>query len=136
MRNVPDAILERLPANGGVVMVTFVPEYLSPDSMASVATVADHIDHIRDVAGIDHAGIGGDFDGISKTPEGLEDVSTYPVLLAELARRGYSDEDMAKVAGGNILRAMREAEAVAARLRGERGPSVSTIEELDGTADH
>ncbi len=136
VRNVPDAILERLPANGGVVMVTFVPEYLSPDSMASVATVADHIDHIRDVAGIDHAGIGGDFDGISKTPEGLEDVSTYPVLLAELARRGYSDEDMAKVAGGNILRAMREAEAVAARLRGERGPSVSTIEELDGTADH
>ncbi len=136
VRNVPDAILERLPANGGVVMVTFVPEYLSPDSTASVATVADHIDHIRDVAGIDHAGIGGDFDGISKTPEGLEDVSTYPVLLAELARRGYSDEDMAKVAGGNILRAMREAEAVAARLRGERGPSVSTIEELDGTADH
>ncbi len=132
VRNVPDAILERLPANGGVVMVTFVPKYLSPDSTASVATVADHIDHIRDVAGIDHAGIGGDFDGISKTPEGLEDVSTYPVLLAELARRGYSDEDMAKVAGGNILRAMREAEAVAARLRGERGAMVVTIEELDG----
>ena len=135
VRNVPDAILERLPANGGVVMVTFVPEYLSPDSTASVATVADHIDHIREVAGIDHAGIGGDFDGISKTPEGLEDVSTYPVLFAELARRGYSDDDMAKVAGGNILRAMREAEAVAARLRGERGPSVSSIEELDGVAE-
>lgn len=131
-RNVPDAILERLPANGGVVMVTFVPEYLSPDSTASVATVADHIDHIRDMAGIDHVGIGGDYDGISVEPEGLEDVSTYPVLFAELARRGYSDEEMAKVAGGNILRAMRQAEAVAARLRGERGASVSTIEELDG----
>ena len=135
VRHGPDTILERLPANGGVVMVTFLPRYLSPDSTASVATVADHIDHIRDVAGIDHAGIGGDFDGITKTPEGLEDVSTYPVLLAELARRGYSDEDMAKVAGGNVLRAMREAEAVAARLRGERGPSVSTIEELDGTTE-
>ncbi len=134
-RNVPDSILERLPANGGVVMVTFVPEYLSPDSTASVATVADHIDHIRDVAGIDHVGIGGDYDGISNEPEGLEDVSTYPVLFAELARRGYSDEEMAKVAGGNILRAMRDAESVATRLRGERGPSVGTIEELDGSAD-
>ena len=131
VRNVPDAILERLPANGGVVMVTFVPEYLSPDSTASVATVADHIDYIRDVAGIDHVGIGGDYDGISQEPEGLEDVSTYPVLFAELARRGYSDEGMAKVAGGNILRAMREAEVTAARLRSERAPSVSTIEELD-----
>ncbi len=134
VRNVPDAILERLPANGGVVMVTFVPEYLSPDSVASVATVADHIDYIRDVAGIDHVGIGGDFDGISQAPEGLEDVSTYPVLFAELARRGYSDEDMAKVAGSNILRAMREAEATAARLRDERAAAVVTIEELDGPA--
>ncbi len=134
VRNVPDSILERLPANGGVVMVTFVPEYLSPDSTASVATVADHIDYIRDVAGIDHIGIGGDYDGISQEPEGLEDVSTYPVLFAELARRGYSDEEMAKVAGGNILRAMREAEATATRLRGERGPAVITIEELDGPA--
>jgi len=133
VRNVPDAILERLPANGGVVMVTFVPEYLSPDSTASVATVADHIDYIRDVAGIDHVGIGGDYDGISQEPEGLEDVSTYPVLFAELARRGYSDEGMAKVAGGNILRAMREAEATATRLRGERGPAVITIGELDGS---
>jgi membrane dipeptidase len=136
VRNVPDAILERLPANGGVVMVTFVPEYLSPDSTASVATVADHIDHIRDVAGIDHVGIGGDYDGISQEPEGLEDVSTYPVLLAELARRGYSDEEMAKVAGGNILRAMREAEATATRLQGERAPAVITIEELDGAPEN
>jgi membrane dipeptidase len=135
-RNVPDAILERLPANGGVVMVTFVPEYLSPDSTASVATVADHIDHIRDVAGIDHVGIGGDYDGISQEPDGLEDVSTYPVLFAELARRGYSDEEMAKVAGGNILRAMRAAEATATRLQGERGAAVVTIEELDGPAEN
>ncbi len=135
-RNVPDAVLERLPANGGVVMVTFVPEYLSPDSTASVATVADHIDHIRDVAGIDHVGIGGDYDGISQEPDGLEDVSTYPVLFAELARRGYSDEEMAKVAGGNILRAMRAAEATATRLQGERGAAVVTIEELDGPAEN
>ena len=100
-----------------------------------MATVADHIDHIRDVAGIDHVGIGGDYDGISNEPEGLEDVSTYPVLFAELARRGYSDEEMAKVAGGNILRAMREAEATAARLQSERAAAVVTIEELDGPVD-
>ncbi len=132
-RNVPDTILERLPENGGVVMVTFVPEYLSPDEEADVGTVADHIEYIRDVAGIDHVGIGGDYDGIDHGPEGLEDVSTYPVLFAELARRGFSDGELAKVAGENVLRAMRQAEATAARLQLERPASTRTIEELDGS---
>ena len=132
VRNVPDDVLRRLPENGGVVMVTFVPDYLSPEGEADVGTVADHIEYIRDVAGIDHVGIGGDYDGIDHGPEGLEDVSTYPALFAELARRGLSDEDLAKVAGNNVLRAMRQAEAAAARLQSERPPSTATLEGLDG----
>jgi membrane dipeptidase len=132
-RNVPDDVLRRLPDNGGVVMVTFVPDYLSPDGEASIATVADHIDHIKAVAGIDHAGIGGDYDGIDRGPVGLEDVSTYPALFAELVRRGYSDEELAKVAGGNVLRALRGAEEAARRLA-DVPPSVATIEALDGPA--
>jgi membrane dipeptidase len=73
--------------------------------------VADHIDHIRKVAGIDHLGLGGDFDGITSVPVGLEDVATYPLLLGELVRRGYSDDDIRKIAYRNILRALRQAEA-------------------------
>jgi membrane dipeptidase len=151
-----------LPKNGGVVMVTFVPGFLSPKVIehgrlrtaeqtrlreqqrqdeaaikaamsawdianpaprATLADVADHIDHIRKVAGIDHIGIGGDFDGITSVPVGLEDVSTYPALTAELLRRGYSDDDVKKILGLNVLRVMREAEKVSARMRKERGPS-------------
>ena len=83
--------------------------------------VADHIEHIRDVAGIDHVGLGSDFDGIPTYVDGLDDVSTFPALLVELSRRGWSDEDLRKVAGENLLRVMREAEAVASRLqRAER----------------
>ena len=119
-RNVPDEILTRLPANGGVVMVTFVPSFVSADSPATIDDVADHIDHIRQVAGIDHVGLGGDFDGITSVVQGLEDVSTYPALVAELLRRGYADEDIAKIARGNVLRALRGAEAAAARSAGER----------------
>jgi len=97
-----------------------------------LATVADHIDHVRKVAGIDHVGIGSDFDGISGTsPRGLEGVETYPALLAELARRGWSDYDLAKLAGGNILRAMERAEQVAAAMKDEP-PLVATIEQMDG----
>ena len=88
--------------------------------------VADHIDHIRKVAGIDHIGLGGDFDGIDTVVEGLEDVSKYPALTAELLRRGYSDEDVKKILGLNILRVMRKAETVAAGLKGEP-PSVAVI---------
>jgi len=131
-RNVPDDVLERLPANGGVVMITFVPSFLTDGEEATIGDVADHIEHVVQVAGIDHVGIGSDFDGISSTPVGMEDVSTYPALFAELSRRGWSEEDMAKLAGGNALRVMREAEAAARRIQRERGPSNATIEQLDG----
>lgn len=151
-RNVPDSVLKRLPANGGVVMVTFVPVYTSkavlayeqtkaaeaarfkatfignpagekaamdawiaanPSPKATIAEVADHIDHIRDVAGVDHIGLGGDFGGVDTLPEGLENVSKYPALFAELVRRGYSEKDLAKIAQGNVLRVMRGVEAAA-----------------------
>lgn len=134
-RNVPDAVLRRLPENGGIVMITFVPAFVSeevrahgerrdsvaargPAPRATLADVADHIDHAVRVAGIDHVGIGSDFDGTSSLPEGLEDVSTFPALFFELLQRGYSDEDVAKIAGRNILRVMRDVEAAARRLEG------------------
>jgi membrane dipeptidase len=93
----------------------------NPAPVATISDVADHIEHIRDVAGIDHVGLGSDFDGIPTYVDGLDDVSTFPALLVELSRRGWSDEDLRKVAGENLLRVMREAEAVASRLqRAER----------------
>jgi membrane dipeptidase len=161
-RNVPDRILQMMPKNGGVVMVTFVPGFLSakvaawtarqaaeqdrlrqqfprddaavkaglaswvaanPAPRATLSDAADHIDHVRKVAGIDHVGIGGDFDGISSVPQGLEDVSTYPALCAELLRRGYTDDDVRKIAGLNVLRVMRDAERVSRKLQAGRGPS-------------
>jgi membrane dipeptidase len=171
-RNVPDSILKRLQANGGVVMVTFVPSFISkqfadherefgdaqrearsrlgagdrealrregeawrtahPAPVVSLTEVANHIEHIRKVAGIDHVGIGGDFDGISATIKGLEDVSTYPALFAELAHRGWSDDDLKKLAGENVLRVLSKAEQVAARLQKARTPSTKTIVQLDG----
>jgi membrane dipeptidase len=103
-----------------------------PKPKATLAQVADHIDHIRQTAGIDHIGLGGDFDGITSVPVGLEDVSTYPMLTSELIRRGYSDEDVMKILGNNILRVMRKAEEIAARLQKERNPSSARIEVLDG----
>ncbi len=170
-RNVPDSILARLAKNGGVVMVTFVPAFVSPevaaweaqakeqekgikeavtDSVeqkrrfeewkathprpsATLKQVADHIEHVRQVAGSDQVGIGSDFDGIDTVPEGLEDVSKFPQLFAELIRRGWSDSDLKKLAGQNVLRALRAAEATAARLQKTRQPSTKTIEELDGS---
>jgi len=133
-RNVPDDVLAKMPANGGVVMVTFVPEFISaevreydalpaeqkrrePAPRATMAQVADHIDHIRKVAGINHIGIGSDFDGITTVPQNLEDVSKYPVLVAELLRRGYTKDDLKKILGQNVLRVMRQVEQVAARLQ-------------------
>ncbi|MGH7504701.1 MAG: dipeptidase, partial [Longimicrobiales bacterium] len=135
-RNVPDDVLRRLPENGGVVMVTFVPGFVNNDVVewsnqsreyrashpAPTATIADviaHIEHVRDVAGIDHVGIGADFDGIDSTPVGLEDVSSYPTLFAALAARGWSEADLAKLAGQNVLRAWTQAAAVAERLQSE-----------------
>jgi membrane dipeptidase len=103
-----------------------------PAEIATIADVANTIEHVRDVAGIDHVGIGSDFDGITDTIQGLGDVSTFPLLFAELARRGWSDEDMRKVAGENFIRVFTQAEAVAARLQKERPPSTATIAELDG----
>jgi membrane dipeptidase len=99
---------------------------------ATVAQVADHVEHVRKVAGVDHVGIGADFDGNDSWPVGLEDVSTYPNLFAELVRRGWSDADLVKLAGGNVLRALRQAEAVAKRLQTQRPPSTATLESLDG----
>lgn len=167
-RNVPDDVLRRVTGNGGVVMVTFLPAYVSraaaedraarklaqaeiagikdsderrrrtaelaarPRPPATLAEVADHIEHVRRIAGVDHVGIGGDFDGMSGAPVGLEDVSKYPHLFAELVRRGWSDAELEKLAGRNLLRALRAAEATARRLQATRGPSLATITGLDG----
>jgi membrane dipeptidase len=108
-------------------------EAAHPKPHVTLAMVADHIEHIRKVCGVDCVGLGSDFDGIPDTPEGLEGVDKYPALLAELARRGWTDEDLGKLAGGNLLRALRETEAVAKRLQTAQ-PSEATIAELDGTA--
>ncbi len=104
----------------------------NPRPVPDLRIVADHIEHLRDVAGVDHVGIGSDFDGIDVPPEGLEDVSKYPNLIAELLRRGWSDEDAMKVIGVNLLRVMKEAELAAERLQLERSPSTAQIEILDG----
>ena len=103
----------------------------NPEPRATLSQVADHIDHVRKVAGIDHIGLGGDFDGITTVIQGLEDVSKYPDLTAELLRRGYTDQDVKKILGLNVLRVMRSAEQVSAALRKKRGPSAATIEQLD-----
>ena len=157
-RNVPDDVLQLLPANGGVVMVNFYSGYVSdaarkwnadegaeearlkallvgrpkereaaldswkkanPEPPATVGQVADHIEHIVKIAGYDHVGIGGDLDGIpyEEAPPGMNSVSGYPLLFAELIRRGWSDENLSKLAGGNVLRVMRQAEAVSASMK-------------------
>ncbi|MEU0524267.1 dipeptidase [Streptomyces niveus] len=103
-----------------------------PRPTATAATVADHLDHMREVAGIDHIGIGGDFDGTAFTPEGLRDVAGYPNLVAELFARRWSPEDLSKLTWHNAVRVLRAAEDVAGGLQAERGPSTATIEELDG----
>lgn len=99
---------------------------------ATVAQVADHVEHVRKTAGVDHVGLGADFDGNDSWPVGLEDVSTYPNLFAELIRRGWSDADLVKLAGGNVLNALRRAEAVAKRLQSARPASTATFVSLDG----
>lgn len=142
-RNVPDDVLRRLPDNGGVVMITFVPGFVSEalrtwegaaadGPRALLSEVADHVEHVRDVAGIEHVGLGADFDGITTVVQGLEDVSTYPALLEELERRGWGEEELRALVGENVLRVMRDAESASRRLRVERPPSTATIEQLDG----
>ena len=107
-------------------------EKLHPPPEVTLSEVADHIDHIRQVAGIDHVGIGSDFDGIPATPKGLEGVDKFPDLLIELLRRGWTDDQLAKVAGENILRVLAQADVVGARLRAARVGSEATITALDG----
>jgi membrane dipeptidase len=107
-------------------------ERAHPKPAVGIGDVADHIEHVRKIAGIDHVGLGSDFDGIPDGPRGLDSVDESPALLAELAHRGWSDADLAKVAGGNALRVLAKAEEVSARLRAARGPSAATIEKLDG----
>jgi membrane dipeptidase len=156
-RNVPDDILKKMPANGGVVMVTFVPGFTDPEvakimqpaledynrrarelkteeeqnklfdelignlklPKTTIAKVADQVDYVRRVAGVEHVGLGGDFDGNSQWPEGLSDVSMYPNLFAELIHRGWSDEDLKRLAGENLLRALEQAEKVSAKMKAE-----------------
>ncbi|MFE5024706.1 dipeptidase [Streptomyces sp. NPDC056656] len=170
-RNIPDDVLERLPANGGVAMATFVPKFVlqaavdwtaaadenlrahgfhhldtsaeamklhrafeeaRPRPVATVSTVADHLDHMREVAGVDHIGIGGDYDGTAFLPDGLGDVSGYPNLIAELVDRGWSDPDLAKLTWQNAVRVLGAAEDVARDEQSRRGPSNATLEQLDG----
>ncbi len=169
-RNVPDDVLERLAANGGVAMATFVPKFVlqaavdwtveadenlrahgfhhldtTPEAMkvhqafeeahprprATASTVADHLDHMREVAGVDHIGIGGDYDGTAFTPDGLRDVAGYPNLVAELLDRNWSRDDLAKLTWGNTVRVLRDAEAVARDLRATTAPSHATITTVD-----
>jgi membrane dipeptidase len=164
-RNVPDEILPLVAANGGVVMVTFVAGFVSPEAAAvlvpaiaeagkrlrgvtdlaarravnhemiasldvplpPLSMVADHVEHVVRMAGVEHVGLGGDFDGSVFQTDGLRDVSGYPNLFAELIERGWTDSDLARLAGGNVLHVMREAEAVAARLgRAARGGTRAT----------
>lgn len=170
-RNVPDDVLARVRDTGGLVMVTFVPWFLTeewrafgiafaeeserwqavypvdseayaqardawagahPRPPCGVSDVADHIEHIRDVAGVDAVGLGGDFDGTPVTPTGLGDVAGYPALLAELAGRGWSDAELAKLTWHNALRVLRDTEAAGRAARELRAPSLATLAELDG----
>jgi membrane dipeptidase len=171
-RNVPDPVLARLPGNGGLCMITFVPSFVAPACRAwelelaaemerqdldfrdlsarkrvtaewtalhprpgaTLADVVAHAEHVREVAGIDHIGIGGDFDGVDVLPAGLEDVSCYPALIAALLDRGWSETDCGKLASGNLLRVLQDAEAAAAVLAAGRPPSAARIEDLDRPA--
>ena len=169
-RNVPDDVLDRVKSNGGVVMVDFLPHYVSeevytwstlreaekarlealhlgapdlaetgldaweeqhPKPRSTLAQVADHVDHIAERIGVAHVGIGTDFDGMRDQPDGLDDVSAIPELLVELLRRGYTDADIADIAGNNVLRALEGAEATATRLQKERPASEADLYQLE-----
>jgi membrane dipeptidase len=108
-------------------------ERLHPPPTVALADVADHLDYIRKIAGVESVGLGSDFDGIPNTPDGLDGVDKYPALLVELARRGWSDADLAAVAGGNMLRVMRANEAIARTLQTTESPSTAKIEDDKNT---
>jgi membrane dipeptidase len=165
-RNVPDDVIDRVPANGGLVMATFIPAFLNPAieawqkplrekggqgfgpewevmvaahakthgpcPTASLADVATHIEYIAGRIGPQHLGIGSDFYGGPVTPDGLEDVSRFPHLVAELMRRGWSDRALVGLIGGNFLRVFRAVEGEGARLRASIGPLLGTIRDYDG----
>ena len=120
------------PEKAAAAMAAWVKAHPAP--AVTIPMVADHIEHIAKVCGFDCVGLGSDFDGIPDTPTGLDGVDKYPALLAELARRGWSDENLARLAGGNILRVLREAEAVAKRLQATAPIPEATLAELDGPA--
>lgn len=128
-RNVPDYVLKRMPENGGVVMVNFYSDYIycnksdpSKKDNATLEHVADHIDHIKKVAGIDHVGLGSDYDGVPRLPKGLGDVAKFPDLIAELLKRNYTADEVKKVVGENLIRAFEKAEEVAKELQKKQAP--------------
>ncbi|PZQ23673.1 MAG: membrane dipeptidase [Sphingopyxis macrogoltabida] len=162
-RNVPDSVLPAVKANGGIVMVVFLPAFLDADAGArgvakageaarlkarwpgdpaavaaamkqweaanpprgtTIGKVADHIDHLKQTIGVDHIGLGGDYDGMDSAPTGMEDVSGYPALFVELARRGYTQAELEKIASGNMLRVLKAVEAYAASQKGQ--PPIET----------
>jgi membrane dipeptidase len=142
-RNVPDDILQLVKERRSLVMVNFAPDFVSckaadnengmPDPVpdeATLAKVVEHIRHIGDTIGYDYVGIGSDFDGIPHGPKGLEDVSKFPDLVAEMLRQGVSDADAAKVVGRNLLRVWKEADEVAARLQNDTLPLEEDITDL------
>ena len=165
-RNVPDDVLDRIPANGGIVMATFVPDFINRRSYewmlpfkdefgktrrdidmakalperereqghrprSTLAQLCDHIDYIVKRIGIDHVGIGSDYFG-GQTPDGLEDVSRFPHLIAELIGRGYTDTAIAKIASRNFVRVFRAVEKIGRELRKSEVPLVGRIEDFDG----
>ena len=169
-RNVPDDVLKRVKTNGGVVMVAFVPYFVSkeanlynaqlagerarlerfipndasrrdaelkdwvrrnPEPLPTLEQIVDHIDHIRAIAGIDHIGLGSDFDGLVSGPVGMEDVSKYPALIAALLRRGYTDDEAKKVAGENLLRVFRQTDQIGRALQRTRAPADVLIADVD-----
>ena len=119
------------PKRASAEYLVWLTDMMSKMEPGTLGEVADHIDHIVKIAGIDHVGYGADFGSLTSHPKGLEDVSRYPYLTAELLRRGYTDAQAAKVVGGNFLRVMRQVERTAARLQKERKPGVELIEDLD-----
>lgn len=166
VRNVPDDVLDRVPANGGIVMATFIPDFINPDvhawmqplraklhgefggdrmaaikaheethgprPQATLAQLADHIDYLANRIGLDHVGIGSDFFGVPTTPVGLENVSRFPSLLAELITRGWTDKAIAGLASGNFIRVFKAVEKQGETLRATVPPAVGTVADFDG----